>query len=231
MADSPNMKAFSFTLLLLLLASAHGLGQTTQLSFAANIGAWRSWLPYDDPYASDYRHVHPAAGLAVGARLPIGRRVAFAPRIGLALHGMAFEYSNTKSVRTAYADMWMGDVQATPMVSLDASGHLRLSGGVCLSWAAFSAGSFSTRAYLNGWQDPEVYDDRLGSIRNPLLWGPVVMACTVLPLASGDALELGLQGFLGMNGVFRKSLQTPFNPRIATIGLAVAYIFGKQPDT
>ncbi len=218
------MKRILFFLFWLLLLVSATYAQKPRPSLMFDVGPWFGYVRNPDPYATNNRWPQAQTGVGLGAAYKIAEKVYFSPEIGLEYYGLKFEYSSTKTRRNLESNLRLFYARLSPGLTLRPASFFSIRAGLSIMGSALSIGKFEVWYVDRSINQivTETYDRRYGRIRNAFVVGPELCLGFHLPEESG--LSFRLSGMLGINGIFKSDFDTPYNPRIARVGLGVGYV-------
>jgi hypothetical protein len=193
----------------------------------ATVGFWRGWVNYDQSYANAYQAWQPTTKLGAGLEVGRSKKIAFAPSVASCYYRMNYAYHLARDNRYLKASLSLF------FTSIELSAHWKPVGGlvICPGLAFListgAIGSYEITTYLPN-QGPTVtgnYTNAFHKIRAAGTWGPTLAFEYRFTLKNGGLIGPKLNFFLGQESMFRKTLDTPFNPKIAQIGIGLILVF------
>ncbi len=209
--------------MLLLMATSAG-AQKPQFSLTLDVGPWFGYVRNPDPYASNSRWARAQTGVGLGVAYKIAEKVYFSPEIGLEYYGLKMEYTSTKDSRDVNSNLALFYARISPGITLRPASFFSIRAGVSIMGSIFALGEYEVSTYYvtTGSRKIVRYTNDFSRICNALVVGPELCLGFHLPEESG--LSFRLSGMLGINGIFKSDFDTPYNPRIARVGLGVGYV-------
>mgnify|MGYP001001345539 CR=1 FL=1 len=210
-------------ILLLLMATSAG-AQKPQLSLMFDVGPWIGYVHNPDPYATNNPWPQAQAGVGLGAAYKIAEKVYFSPEIGLEYYGFKTEYSSAKDNRDVTSNLALFYARLSPGITLRPASFFSIRAGVSIMGSILALGEYEVSTYYvtSGSRKIVRFTNDFSRIRNAFVVGPELSLGFHLPEESG--LSFRLSGMLGINGIFKSDFDTPYNPRIARVGLGVGYV-------
>ena len=218
------------TLSFVALSNFFAFSQGIRPYLLVGAGAWRGWVNYDESYANPYAAWQPTAFFRGGLEIGLLPEVAFAPEIGFEGLGMNYQYHLAHDNRFLDASLSLFYTRFDFGMQWHPVSRFSIRPGLAFLISSGAIGSYEIVSYLPN-EGPVLtgnFQRNFGSIRNQVTWGPSLALNYLFELKNGSAIGPQINGFLGQVATFKRSLDTPYNPKQVCFGLGLVYNFSRK---